>query len=355
MIVLTGMLTTASGATERWGVMQKDERWTADNNPYIITDDLLIPNGTRVAIAGGTRILVGKPTQYVTGIPQADNLDSFTISIQIQGIISCVGTANKPITFEALSPDSAQCTWYGILCDNLLSQNSEIAYTTVTGACNGLTLRRCAPIVRNCVFEYNNVGVQCLDGSVTPIYNCVIAHNFATGIRINGSNPVLCNNIIAYNQANGLWCDGVSKITFEYNCAFGNRDGDLLDCDPRLGIIMKKTAKRKDSTDYMNNLYYAPVFQGSEAESLAIEHDVSLPTDKSRLRDTTLAKAIHGTLTDSTAHRRRTGAYKRYSLSSYSPCIDAGKPGKPFEDDDGTRNDMGVWGGPEASGQTEKK
>jgi hypothetical protein len=218
-----------------------------------------------------------------------------------------------------------------------------------------LSLSGSPMLVRNTVLEYNNVGIICSQGANARIYNSIIAHNYSAGVRVYGSNPTLENNLLIFNHANGLWCDGMSKIAFGYNCVFGNDDGNLLDCDPHLGIL-SKVNKHKDSTDYRQNLFCDPMFQGSVAESLAVEHDVSLPTDKSRLRDTTLAKVLHGkaSLPDSTAHRRRLGAYKRYSLSAYSPCVNAGNPAKPFNDDDGSRNDMGVWGGPESYKDSKK-
>jgi len=39
-----------------------------------------------------------------------------------------------------------------------------------------------------------------------------------------------------------------------------------------------------------------------------------------------------------------------YRLAPGSPCRDAGHPGAQYNDPDGTRNDMGAYGGPEASG-----
>lgn len=39
-----------------------------------------------------------------------------------------------------------------------------------------------------------------------------------------------------------------------------------------------------------------------------------------------------------------------YYLDDGSPCRDTGHPGMSYNDPDGTRNDMGVYGGPEASG-----
>jgi hypothetical protein len=36
-----------------------------------------------------------------------------------------------------------------------------------------------------------------------------------------------------------------------------------------------------------------------------------------------------------------------YRLSPSSPCIDAGNPAPEFNDHNGTRNDMGTYGGPQ--------
>ena len=38
-----------------------------------------------------------------------------------------------------------------------------------------------------------------------------------------------------------------------------------------------------------------------------------------------------------------------YSLQSGSPCIDAGNPSSEYNDTDGSRNDMGAYGGPKGS------
>lgn len=330
------------------GVIEHDERWTAENGPYVINDDLLITRDTRIAVSPGTEIIIGKPMSYDPRIPQIDNLDSFTVSIRVEGVLSCVGRADNRITFTSRRSDSSQCSWYGILLDNAITSASEIAFTDICGACNGLTVKKCSALIRNCVFENNNVGLICTENSAPKIYNCVIAHNLTTGIRVYKSNPVFYNNIIAFNRNNGLWSDGISHIVIEYNCIFGNEDGDLLGCDPELGVI-KRANKNKDSTDYKYNLFVSPVFKGSVAESLSVEHDISRQTDKSRLKDTTLAKVFYDSLADSAAYayRRQTMAFRRYTLSRYSPCINAGNPKNIFTDDDNTPNDIGIWGGPE--------
>lgn len=336
----------AALGTEKRGVIDSDEHWRAENGPFVITDDVLVARGARLIITPGTVVLVDKPVAYDERFEQRDHLDSFTVSIRVQGVLQCVGRRDNRITIVSHKADSIKCSWYGIVLENQTNNFSEIAFTDVAGSCHGVVAQNCTPLIRNAVFEFNNVGLTSLQGAEPRVYNCIAAYNFASGVRIEEANPVLYGNIIVFNRNNGVWSDGVSRFRLKYNCIYGNQDGNLRGCDPELGILSEEN-KNGDSTDYAHNLFAEPVFAGTKADSIAVEHDVNLPTDKSRVKDTVLAKAMHGTLTDSTASRHLAGKHRRYWLSTYSPCIDAGKPGKAFRDEDGSRNDMGIWGGQE--------
>lgn len=346
-VILMLVLAVAGWAlSEKQGVIEKNERWTAEEGPYLISDDILVPWNVRLSIAPGTRIMVGKPLAYSERIPQHDDLDSFLVSIKVRGTLSCVGRRNNRIKISASAAGSDHCSWYGILLDSADGEFTEIAYTDIADACNAIVVRRTGPLVRNSVLEYNSVGIYCTEGADPLILNCISAYNFAAGIRIVGANPTLHNNIIAFNANNGIWCDGISHVRFAFNCVYKNADGDYLGCNPEFGVPVK-TNKNGDSVDYAYNLRQSPIFAGSRADSLAVEHDLTLPTDRSRIRDTTLAKVVYDSLPDSTANKRRAGRYRRYELSPYSPCRNAGKKGRIYKDVDETRNDMGIWGGPE--------
>ena len=135
---------------------------------------------------------------------------------------------------------------------------------------------------------------------------------------------------------------------------WGNADGNFLECDPELGLAVKGNKKDKVSlvpVDENHNVIANPVFAGSEYDSAAVEKDLALPTDKSRIADTALAKMLYRSLADSLAAKKRKASYPRFSLSKYSPCINAGNPAREFRDLDGTRSDMGIYGGPEYSGK----
>jgi hypothetical protein len=335
-----------SGDTERSGVIQKNERWTLENSPYIITDDLLISFNARLVITPGVKVITGKPTAYHSGIEQTDHNDSFSVSIKVEGALKCVGRIDNRITFSSQFRDPRRCQWYGIILNSSREGEVELAYCDIADACKGITIKRGSPLLRNIVFEFNSVGIICTQKSKPRIYNCNIVYNFTSGVIVREANPVLFNNIIAFNKDNGIWSDNVSFITLKYNCIYGNIEGNLLGCDPKFGKLTRLN-KNKDSTDFAYNLFNDPVFAGSVADSMAVELDLSLQTDKSRIKDTTIAKIIHTTLSDSIARKWISRDFKRYDLSYYSPCINAGNPGKLFLDLDGSKNDMGIYGGQE--------
>jgi hypothetical protein len=142
---------------------------------------------------------------------------------------------------------------------------------------------------------------------------------FVTSIRYN--------SIIAFNRGNGVWGDNISRITASHDCLYDNRDGLFFNCDPRLGILKRRNA-RKDSVDGADTLIADPVFAGSSADSVAREKDLSRPTEQSRMRDTTLAHVMAPTPPDSSGvpspSSSTAARLKKYALSRYSPCIDAG-------------------------------
>lgn len=335
----------AYSETRVHGILSKDAKWTLDGSPYILDGDVMVAGNAHLSILAGVTVLCEPHPLRETAIRQYDHLDSFSVAIKVEGGFDCVGKREKRIVFQPASAATGGCSWYGIVFNKAPDHYAEIAYCDITGAYYGVSAIGCGPLVRNCVIEQNNVGVNCLENGDCRIYNCDIVRNSTAGIKVQSANPVFFSNIIAFNRNNGLWCDGVSRITFRYNCVWGNADGNFLECDPELGVSI--VGKKGDSLDNAFNMCKNPIFAGSEFDSLAVEKDLSLPTEKSRIADTALAKVLVSSLQDSLAVKKRRSLYARLSLSKYSPCINAGNPAREFNDPDGSRNDIGIYGGPE--------
>jgi hypothetical protein len=333
------------------GIISIDTKWMVEKGPFILIGDVLVASNARLFISPGATIIGGPALVRTSSIAQYDHADSFSAALKVEGSLDCTGKREKRIVFRSASDDAGSGLWYGIVFNKAADNYSEMAFADISGASNGVTAIDCSPLIRNCIVERNNVGLRCLTKGNLRAYNCVIVNNYTSGVTMQSANPTFYNNIIAFNRNNGFWCDNVSRMTFQYNCVWGNADGNYLDCDPELGVAIKPDKKSRDTLDKYYNVCMNPVFAGSPDDSLAVENDLSLPTEKSRVADTSLAKILHKTLEDSLAIKKRRAPYVRYSLSRYSPCIGKGNPAKEFNDKDGSRNDIGLYGGPEYLGK----
>lgn len=345
-LVLSGWIHCGAAAETRvGGILSGTNRWSPEGSPYIVESDIIVVRSAELDIYPGTRIVVAEGKGVDLTLPQFDKLDSASISIKVEGVLDCKGTRKKRTVFVPAGTGEGKLGWYGIIFNRARGSSSQMEYADITGAYNGITVKGCAPLIRGCVLEQNNVGLNCLGDGAALVFNCIITNNFSAGIRVQDAAPHIANSIIIYNKNNGLWCNGASKFTFAYNCVFGNGDGNFLDCDPLLGRLTKKIRK-KDSVDYAGNFCCDPVFYGGAADSTAFARDLKVPTDKSLVKKLSLALIVEDTLTDSSYAQYKAHDYPRFTLSRYSPCVNTGDPAACFKNANGTRNDRGIYGGP---------
>ena len=129
--------------------------------------------------------------------------------------------------------------------------------------------------------------------------NNVIAHNRAAsgagGVAFNGTDSgMIWNNIVVDNELAGFWGEDGDLFDIEYNDVYGN------------GVAYDGTVS--DRTGVLGNLAVDPEF-------------VAFTDDGDPFNDD-------------------------FHLLPGSPCIDAGHLAPQLNDADGTRNDMGAYGGP---------
>jgi len=141
-------------------------------------------------------------------------------------------------------------------------------------------------------------GILCLWGSSPTIINNVIYDNstdgYGGGIYCHDySSPTITNNVISGNSASrnggGIYCLEESYPTITYCDFYNNEGGNFYNCSPGEGCIFEE-----------------PMFTNPDSND--------------------------------------------YRLRASSPCRDAGDPS--ILDPDGTRSDMGAYGGPDADWQS---
>ncbi|HEX2959451.1 MAG TPA: right-handed parallel beta-helix repeat-containing protein [Chitinispirillaceae bacterium] len=328
------------------GVLDSDTRWNATDGPYVLESDIIVPRYRRLIIEPGTRIIISSMHQSDTLSDQIDEFDKTKISIKVRGILSCVGRRSDWIIISSENkPSGENYDWYGIVFDNAQDGGNEIICTDITGAYIGISVLGCSPMIRGCVIVNNHIGLLCQAPGNTSVTNSIISNNLLCGVRVNDANPRIISCIITGNKNNGIWCDGKSKVTLNYNCFWENADGNFFDCDPEFGVKVKKN-ERGDSIDIDGNIFSSPVFAGSADDSIATARDLANPTDSAKTKNKVITDIIQS-FQKKPSPSRQEAVTERYSLSKYSPCIDAGNPDAKFKDIDATRNDMGIYGGPE--------
>ena len=160
---------------------------------------------------------------------------------------------------------------------------------TITGGYNGIRCEGTSTTIRHCVIRsnYGDAGISCLNGADAIIENNTILGNLGsnynrrpTGIYIEQSEPIIRNNIVTGNYF------GISPYQSSpeesYNNVWGNRTNYGYNAVPGVGSI-------SDDLGFV---------------------DVS---------------------------------YNDYHLNPTSSSIDAGSPEVAFNDNDGSRNDMGAF------------
>lgn len=204
--------------------------------------------------------------------------------------------------------DAGVFLWGG----NLMVNNNRIIGNT-----NGVWIvAGSSAIVRNNVIEGNGnpadavsyYGIVC-DNAAPLIANNLIVSNIGIALRFNrtiASGAQVINNTIVGNQPYGIICEGGASPRIKNNIIAGNGNG----------LAVYAASPAISFNDVWNN--NGRDFIGA-------------------------AGGLGGISADP---RFAAGSLARFTLLSGSPCLDAGDPDPLYNDADGSRNDMGAYGGP---------
>jgi parallel beta-helix repeat protein len=199
---------------------------------------------------------------------------------------------------------------------NNINNNTKFKGFTVTGAISGGSMpggggifcnSGASPEIANNRFEGNDQGIATWNNAQAFIHNNVVINNNYSGIDLS-TNATIINNTIANNRF-GIYDGGGYGPTVMNNIVTGNS---------RYGIYAVGTPPVLTYNDvWANDTNYRNCSGGT------------------------------GSITENPMYQDTlTG---NYHLQIGSPCIDARNPLPAYNDPDGTRNDMGGYGGPGAA------
>lgn len=223
-----------------------------------------------------------------------------------------------------------------------------------------------SPTVVNNVITGNHAvfgaGVYCAPSSAPSITNNVISGNkavrFGGGIFSYTASPNIVNNRIEANEASsaggGIFCDrDTPRITNNVIWKNKAKSGGGISCDRSFCTIINNTITKNEAA-YGGGIFF-------EGGAVRIVNNIlwenaddlysgwispSSRPDHSNIKDGDF-RGVNGNIsTDPLFADRESGDF---SLKSDSPCLDAGNPDPMYHDPDGSRNDMGAYGGPKAA------
>ncbi|MFX0138220.1 MAG: right-handed parallel beta-helix repeat-containing protein [Candidatus Hodarchaeota archaeon] len=350
--------------------------WAISESPYIVVGDIKLPTDSTLIIKPGVEIRFDGHFKFI-----------------INGLLMALGNSDSMIVFTRNQP-LEMYNWWGLrfidadsncILKHCIIEYARTEYSDSDGG--GIYCLDSSPLISNCIIRKNHAygyggGIYCEDSSPV-IQNNTIANNNSGlagsifdamagcggGICCKNSSPLISNNIIIKN-----------KSGFDGNI-LGGDGGGISILDDSSPIITNNIIKENRAIDVagvgggiysnginvqvINNVIYN---NSSSVGGGGIEGNSSTILKNSIFWRNKIVNPYIGEIPDqisgsvSISYSNIEGGYEGegnidadplfvdaaggdFHLQSNSPCIDAGDPNVIFNDQDGTRNDMGYAGG----------
>ncbi|MCK4358515.1 MAG: right-handed parallel beta-helix repeat-containing protein, partial [Candidatus Cloacimonetes bacterium] len=210
-------------------------------------------------------------------------------------------TISIPLTLQGMDVQST-IIWSTTTTITIANGDVFVQNLTVRGDTYGIRVTQETPIIQHCIIEQSGSGIY-MDNDDVIIRNCIIRNCNDNGITTYGTlyNKII-NNVI-HDCNYGIYARSHLEICSNIiiNCTYGvvghSYDGNLY-----YNCFYNNTT----------NMHYVPIGPGNMEDQDPLFEDLSS---------------------------------SNYHLQTGSPCIDTGIPIGIYQDLDGTRNDMGIFGG----------
>lgn len=222
---------------------------------------------------------------------------------------------------------------------------------TTSSKCGGISLIKSDPYMENVTIKDNGYGYGgggiYMSGSSLTLINGKIINNGTDsgeggGIQCNDSNIKLKNVIIANNRYNisggGISCNN-STLTLE-NVTLTNNEGREYGG----GILCANFSNITMMNSILWNNYFGEIFFNDTSCSIKVSYSDIQGGEEGIISN------YNGTVDWRDGNIDEDPLFMDvengdFHLQQGSPCIDAGNPAPEYNDPDGSRNDMGAYGG----------
>ena len=360
----------------RNGIGEKWDTLTVEYSPYRANADLWILEGETLVIEPGVII-------------EFNSVTELRFSFDIYGTLIAEGTEQNPIIIRSqgyennsgeiirYKGDWERFKFHSTSSGNVLdyvevTQATEISFETNISATNCSFVDNKNPVTiltfdaqfESCTFMGNGFAGLILENltNATTITHCVFYQNEGYGLSCTDhSNPVIKNNIFVQNQVHGIKCDVFSHpqiinntiVNNDYKGIFAKTNSNPviknnIIFDNNKGGISCNQASNPLITfndSYLNNYDSTMIVNQATGDTTWIIDNTGLDFDNCPNFvgefDTTGLDIYNNFSSDPVF-----SDYQTFSLSPSSPCVNAGDDAAEYNDIDGSRNDLGAYGGP---------
>lgn len=327
-------------ADDECGIIDVPTTWTKENSPYRITGDIQIAPAARLTLEAGVVVHI-VPGEACGETKQLDWSDSTSISIKAYGPIIINGTAEEPVKILPENHIPGKIQWDGIRLPLKERNSIKIEYLYIMGANKAINAFSSGFNVGNSLFMGNNTGIWLENEGDLSVYNCVFTENLSAGIYIKNSRPTIAANIFYKNSTFGIWSDSHPTVRIRNNLFYANADTDCRFCPVGVSKIITTEGTKKDKFE---NIFSDPIFANSKEEKQMTQKDINVPTATKNVKDSVLQN-IYKKTQNVSEKKPSTANNLPFSLSNYSPAINAAPKTDFFKDANGSQGDIGLYGG----------
>jgi parallel beta-helix repeat protein len=305
----------------------------------------IVCQGACAAIIKGNEIILNSSDGISCDVTTGLNIIENVISDNVDIGISCDNISSPLIDRNLIKNNSR-----GIIVRN--SSHPVISYNVVINSQYigiGYYDSSNGKVEGNFV-SLNSLGIAASDESVPEISKNLIMRNYHSGINCSPDpKPIIRCNIIVYNSNEGIYSQGWNSHPKIINNVISKNDGPGIDCSPARGypeILINNIFK--DNNDGSVSLY-----DSSWVEEIFMAYNNTWENYYIAYYCKSPSLSVPFTPQPGTGEISVDPLFRDpdkydFRLKDGSQCIDKGDPAAEYNDPDGTRNDMGCYGGPDS-------
>ncbi|PLY04442.1 MAG: hypothetical protein C0624_05735 [Desulfuromonas sp.] len=198
------------------GILVGETRWQGE---VILADDVIIPRGSRLVIAPGTRITV-RPSLSTKIEPE--QLSAAT-ELLIRGRLEALGSDTQPIEFVIEGGLDDDIAWAGIIAEQ--AEFVSLAHVRLPAAEQGVWLVATPGMIHDCLVRGSRYGMVFQKPAELTVSGNRIEAGEAGLFCWLGANPKLLHNQVVGLVEEGLFIDATSHPTLRGNRITGNGIG----------------------------------------------------------------------------------------------------------------------------------